>query len=277
MGLKKTLRAVGVGILACTLLLAMIVGLRPVRAWAGNGQPQDGILTVQVKLNGDGENIIPQTPQPAGSGYIYSATKLDYNAMQRIINGVSGNDEHARTKAITDQVMGQMSSTIDRTNGNTTIYFGTTDGDGQITVGNGVREGVWLQGANYDQSQNKVTGGTPATFLVSTGTYWAIQLVSGPTGKIARGDPMVLRVPTKDSDGTLHFDVKYEPKITVKDVPAEPAPAEPAEPAVPAGCPECIPSGNLAATGSSIVSPLVAVTLLLAVAIPMTYMSRNRR
>ncbi|AKV55722.1 hypothetical protein AB656_05510 [Bifidobacterium actinocoloniiforme DSM 22766] len=226
-------------------------------------------MTLQVAENGTGTGIgdprninqlLPAGAKPVGAGYIFSATKLDYSVMQRIVDDQTSNGQGtAANKAVTDKVMEKFSDTVDKTGGKSTIYLGTTDGQGQITVGSSASNGVWLQGATYDRSQNKVNGGSPAAFnLDRYSTYWLVQVVSGPTGKIASGDPVVVQLPDHTGVSSDPYRVTIRPKVQVRDAPPAAANASSSSSA-----PQV--TGRLAATGSN-VQALASMTILLLIA-----------
>ncbi|BDR55384.1 hypothetical protein KIMH_14950 [Bombiscardovia apis] len=274
---------------------------------------QSPALTVHVQENGSTsdatgvdqvQEMLPKDAKPVGAGYVYSATKLSYDAMQTILDP----EVPAPNQETTEKVLAKLTDYLDRANDQSTIYYGSTDDQGTITVKTEVGAGTWLAGATYDPKDNTLNGGTPASFPMDvspegtyTTTYWLLQFVGAPKDTSATADAFIVQLPSKDK-GSPDYNLVVYPKVKVNKAPeqpiqptpkkpkAAPVPAypktrpkpkapDPAAPAVtPVSCPKCVvpepcyaPSGPLVATGSAVAGFVVAAVILTALAAALMY------
>ncbi|WP_148140064.1 hypothetical protein [Bombiscardovia coagulans] len=308
-------------ILACALSFMVMLGSHPLQAFADDKQSQTNpTLTIHVLDNGASTGatgiegvaeMLPKDAKPVGAGYVYSLTKLNFDAVQTLVP--SG--EPVPNKEATDKVVAKLSDYIDKTNGIETIHLGSTDSQGSVTVGSQAKNGIWLKDASYDGKAGTITGGSPATFSIEENdgvqrkAYWLLQLVAGPKEVSATADPSIITMPGQKTDGSPEYNVVSYPKVQTKPVPGEPiqptppnkAPIVPVPPKKNPGsvptkapirpdpskdCPNCVstgtgtstayrPSGHLVATGSAVTSLLTATSVLLIVALAIMYSAKR--
>lgn len=290
-------------ILACALSFMVMLGSHPLQAFADDMQsPTKPTLTIHVLDNGASTGatgiegvaeMLPKDAKPVGAGYVYSLTKLNFDAVQTLVP----TGEPVPNKAATDKVVAKLSDYVDKTNGSETIYLGSTDTEGSVTVGNQSNNGVWLKNASYEGKTGTIAGGSAATFPleenvgVQRKVYWLLQLVAGPKEVSATADPSIIVMPGQKTDGSLEYNVVSYPKVQTKPIPGEPIQPTPPNkaPITPdpsKDCPNCVstgtststayrPSGHLVATGSAVASLLTATLVLFIVALAIMYSAKH--
>ncbi|BDR53833.1 hypothetical protein KIM372_17400 [Bombiscardovia nodaiensis] len=241
MRLKAIVSAAGASILACMLALALVIGLHPAQAHADEAQSQpDPTLTIHVLDNGSTSGakgleavaeMLPKDAKPVGAGYVYSATRLNYDAIQAVAPNKDKNDN----KEVTDKVLAKLTDFTDKVDGKSIIFQGSTDAQGTIAVGSKAEQGVWLQDATYNADKRSLDGGTPAVFTTAGHdcSYWLIQFVGAPKDQVATADAVTVQLPTKMDDGTFNYKVEIYPKVQTKPANDQPTPITPTNPEKP--------------------------------------------
>lgn len=318
MRLKEPSKVSRFSLLAFIMAFVAILGLNPASAWAAdtNHMRKDATLTIHVLDNGsitngkpsnDVSQMLPKNAKPVGAGYAYSLIKLNHDAMQKL----SQNGAVIPNKEAADKVLANLSKYIDKVGGNSTIYYGITDAQGTIGVGNRTGNGVWLKDAGFDSATVTITGGSPAQFTLDTkdsgeiqSTYWLLQLVGSPQNKSTTAEASVIQLPHIEQ-GIMIYDVEIYPKVQTNDLNDKPGdPGNPGGNKEP-GCPTCIeppapnvpkvptpghnteyvtggtgatiytPTGHLAATGSVTFDIIIITTLLSVLAAGLLFTARR--
>jgi hypothetical protein len=265
MRLKEPSKVSRFSLLAFIMAFVAVLGLNPASAWAADTYQmrKDATLTIHVldnssvtngKPSNDVSQMLPKNAKPVGAGYAYSLIKLNHDAMQQL----SQNGAVIPNKEAADKVLADLSKYIDKVGGNSTIYYGITDTQGTIGVGNRTDNGVWLKDAGFDSATVTITGGSPARFTLDTtdsglvqSTYWLLQLVGSPKNKSTTAEASVIQLPNIEQ-GTMMYDVEIYPKVQTRDLndkpgdpgkpdhnPSNPNPGNPGGNKEP-GCPNCI-------------------------------------
>lgn len=318
MRLKEPSKVSRFSLLAFIMAFVAVLGLNPASAWAADTTQmrKDATLTIHVldnssvtkdKPSNDVSQMLPKNAKPVGAGYAYSLIKLNHDAMQKL----SQNGAVIPNKEAADKVLANLSKYIDKVGGNSTIYYGITDTQGTIGVGNRTGNGVWLKDAGFDSATVTITGGSPARFTLDTkasgeiqSTYWLLQLVGSPQNKATTAEASVIQLPNIEQ-GKMMYDVEIYPKVQTNDLNDKPGdPGKPGGNKEP-GCPNCIdpiapnvpklttpghntgyvtggtgasiytPTGRLAATGSVTLDIIIITSLLSVLAAGLLFIARH--